>query len=73
MNYDHDPKASQNIWNFEPKGDRKNCDSRKDAKAPRKKGKFEARNPKFETKSNDQTMQNSKQASIGFGVLDFPD
>jgi hypothetical protein len=37
------------------------------------KGKFEARNPKFETNSNDQNMQNSKQASFGFGVLDFPD
>jgi len=53
---------------------KKNCVSRqgaKDAKAI--KGKFEARNPKFETNSNDQNMQNSKQASFGFGVLDFPD
>jgi hypothetical protein len=37
------------------------------------KGKFEARNPKFETNSNDQNMQNSKQAPFGFDVLDFPD
>jgi hypothetical protein len=41
--------------------------SRKDAKNK----KFEARNPKFETISNDQNMQNSRQASFGFGVLDF--
>ena len=25
-------KLAKNIWNFGPKGDRKNCDSRKDAK-----------------------------------------
>jgi len=47
--------------------------------AQRRKGaknkKFEARKrprgPKFETISNVQNMQNSKQASFGFGVLDF--
>jgi len=32
--------------------------------------KFEARNPKFETNSNDQ-KQIFKQASFGFGVSDF--
>jgi hypothetical protein len=37
------------------------------------KQKFEARNPKFETISNDQNKSNSKQASLGFDVLDFPD
>jgi hypothetical protein len=31
------------------------------------------KDPKFETNSNDQNMENSKQASFGFGVLDFPD
>jgi hypothetical protein len=35
--------------------------------------KFEARNPKFETNSNDKNRENSKQTSLGFGVLDFPD
>jgi hypothetical protein len=36
--------------------------SRKDAKAAKmENGKFEARNPKFETNSNDQTTQDSKQ------------
>jgi len=48
------------------------ADSRKDAKFGKNK-KFEARNPKFETNSNVQIMQNSKPASFGFGVLDFPD
>jgi hypothetical protein len=57
-------------------------DSRKDARGRislslRRKGaknkKFEARNPKSETISNDQNTQNSKQASFRFGVLDFPD
>ena len=42
------------------------------AKAAKKK-KFEARNPKLETNLNDQKAQNSKPASFGFGVLDFPD
>jgi hypothetical protein len=38
------------------------------AKAQRHQGqKFEARNPKFETISNDQNIPNSKQASFGFG------
>jgi len=32
---------------------------------------FEARNPKFETTSNNQNMQDFKQASLGSGVLDF--
>jgi len=32
---------------------------------------FEARNPKFETNSNNQNMQDFKQASLGSGVLDF--
>jgi hypothetical protein len=46
--------------------------SRKGAKGAKTK-KFETRNPKFETISNDQNKSNSKQASFGFGVLDFPD
>jgi hypothetical protein len=37
-----------------------------------KNKKFEARNPKFETISNDQNMSNYKKASFGFGVLNFP-
>jgi hypothetical protein len=37
------------------------------------KQKFEARNPKFETISNDQNKSNSKQAPLGLDVLDFPD
>jgi hypothetical protein len=40
-------------------------DSRKDAKAQRTK-KFEARNTKFETNSNDQKAENSKRARFGF-------
>jgi hypothetical protein len=35
-------------------------------------GKFEARNPKFETNSNDQNILNSKQASSDSVVWDFP-
>jgi hypothetical protein len=39
------PSVSRNltksIWNFGPKGDRKNCDSRKDAKTP------SSENPKY--------------------------
>jgi hypothetical protein len=53
-------------------GDRPVAPTRKGAKDAKNK-KFEARNPKFETNSNDQNMQNSKPASFGFGVLDFPD
>ncbi len=45
--------------------------------APEHKGakskNFEARNPKFETISNDPIKSNSKQACSGFDVLDFPD
>jgi hypothetical protein len=48
----------------------KSGDSRKAAKAAKDK-KFEARNPKFETSSNDQNMLNSKQVSFGFGVFGF--
>jgi hypothetical protein len=32
-----------------------------------------ARNPKFETISNDPNKSNSKQAPFGIDVLDFPD
>jgi len=46
--------------------------SRQGAKGAKTKN-FETRNPKFETISNDQNKSNSKQASFGFGVLDFPD
>jgi hypothetical protein len=50
-------------------------DSRKGAKTPRNEGerkKFESRNPKFETISNDPNITNFKQTQIGFEVLDFP-
>jgi hypothetical protein len=30
-----------------------------------------SKDPKFETNSNDQNMQDSKQPSLGSGVLDF--
>jgi len=30
-----------------------------------------SKDPKFATNSNDQNMQDSKQASLGSGVLDF--
>src|SRR5882724_956606 len=33
--------------------------------------KFETRNPKFETNSNDQKTKNSKPAHFGFRFLDF--
>jgi hypothetical protein len=52
--------------------DRKNCIPRKGAKGAKDK-RFEARNPKFETNSNNKNRGNSKQTSFGFGVLDFPD
>jgi len=39
--------------------------------APRNKGKFEARNPKLETISNDKKPQCSKQPRFGLEFLDF--
>ncbi len=46
----------------------KRDDSRKDAKGAKHKQdyKFETRNPKFETLSNGQKSENSKQTRFGF-------
>jgi hypothetical protein len=56
-------------------GDRNAKHALSDVEGGAKNKKFEARKrprgPKSETISNDQNKKNSKQASVGFGVLDF--